>query len=214
MHAYPPPTGKLALYTKGDFYEFIDFAVATYSHIEDQALEPLFKNSSFNLCVEEFTHVNITNMLQLTLNSNVITTCLELANDDLKNFNNTKQWFKNENFSLNWFATERVKIRFNMTSIAFQSLGPEPTPDCFQFRIKIDLENGKHDGQMPISLINSPFRLQCPGQDDASSSTSYTRFVVFLNLVVVCSSFASLVLCLRALLRAQVLKHEAILFFK
>ena len=214
VHAYPPPTGRLALYTKSDFYEFVDFAVATYGNIEDQALEPLFKNSTFQLCVEEFMHVNITNMLLATVNRNVITKCLELNDEDLKTFNNTKTWFKNENWTMNWFATETVRIRFNLTSIAFQSLGPEPTPDCFQFRIKIDLLNTKHDGQMPINLVNSPYRLQCPGQDEAGSSTSYTRFVVFLNLVVVCCSFSSLVLCLRALLRAQLLKHEAVLFFK
>ena len=40
----------------------------------------------------------------------------------------------------------------------------------------------------------------------------YATFIVFLNLFVILLSVASLLLCLRALLRAQLLKHEAAVF--
>ena len=175
VHAYPPSTGRLALYTKGDFYEFVDFAVATYRGIEEQALEPLFKNSSFVLCAEELRHVNITNKLTMSISNDLKTTCLTLDNDALIDFNNTMNWFSDANYTINWYALERVKIRFNLTSIAFHSLGPDPSPDCFQFRVHIDLENAKHDGQMPINLINTPVRLQCPGQSQESGLHYYSK---------------------------------------
>ena len=40
----------------------------------------------------------------------------------------------------------------------------------------------------------------------------YATFIVFLNLFVICLSLSSLLLCLRALLRAQLLKHETMIF--
>ena len=40
----------------------------------------------------------------------------------------------------------------------------------------------------------------------------YATFIVFLNLFVIVLSLSSLLLCLRALLRAQLLKHETMIF--
>lgn len=214
IHAYPPATGKLALYTKQEFYKFTDFAVSTWSTIEDDALEPLFRNSSFSFCVERLRDINITKLLHIvTVDHKIDVTCLTLSHEDTKSFNDTRTWFKNNNYSMDWYATERVKIEFNLTTIAFNSLGPEPSPDCFQFRVRILLENGKHDGQMPIVMENNPKRMECPGHK-VSVSTWYTTLVVLLNLVVICCCISSLMLCVRALLRAQLLKHEADLFFR
>ena len=42
---------------------------------------------------------------------------------------------------------------------------------------------------------------------------NYSMVVVLLNLVVVFICISSLILCLRALLRAQILKHETDAFF-
>ena len=55
--------------------------------------------------------------------------------------------------------------------------------------------------------------MECPGHK-VSVSTWYTTLVVLLNLVVICCCISSLMLCVRALLRAQLLKHEADLFFR
>ena len=52
-----------------------------------------------------------------------------------------------------------------------------------------------------------PMRLKCRTQ--AQQSSSYATFIMFLNLFVILLSLSSLLLCLRALLRAQLLKHEA-----
>ena len=42
-----------------------------------------------------------------------------------------------------------------------------------------------------------------------SSSSSYATFIIFLNIFVILLSLASLLLCLRAVVRAQLLKHES-----
>ena len=45
-----------------------------------------------------------------------------------------------------------------------------------------------------------------------SRTSVYATFIVFLNLFVIVLSLSSLLLCLRALLRAQLLKHETMIF--
>jgi len=213
VHAYPPSTGKLALYKKDDFFDFVDFTVQTYKEIETQALGPLFRNSSVSLCLNQYKEANVTKSLSFTLHSELQTECLTLPEKDLFRFNDTQQWFSENNFTMPWYAVHHIQLKFNLTSVTLKPLGPEPTPDCFQFRIKITLDNSRHDGQMPINLLMEPVRLDCPTQM-VPRSTGYATVVVLLNLLVIFFSLASLILCLRALLRAQLLKHETDRFFK
>merc|ERR1719410_3011867 len=92
--------------------------------------------------------------------------------------------------------------------------GPVQQPDCFQFKIRINFDNKDHDGQLPLNLKMEPVRLHCGTTQEAgqssssSSSSSYATFIIFLNIFVILLSLASLLLCLRALLRAQLLKNN------
>ena len=100
IHAYPPATGKLALYTKQEFYKFTDFAVSTWSTIEDDALEPLFRNSSFSFCVERLRDINITKLLHIvTVDHKIDVTCLTLSHEDTKSFNDTRQGYKSFHYT-------------------------------------------------------------------------------------------------------------------
>ena len=54
-----------------------------------------------------------------------------------------------------------------------------------------------------------PVRLHCRTTQKTQESSSYATFIMLLNLFVIFLSLASLLLCLRALLRAQLLKHES-----
>ena len=87
--------------------------------------------------------------------------------------------------------------------------GPVQQPDCFQFKIAIDFDNKDHDGQLPFRLQMEPVRLHCRTTQKTQESSSYATFIMLLNLFVIFLSLASLLLCLRALLRAQLLKHES-----
>ena len=46
IEVYPPSTGKLAVYGKEEFFNYIDFAVNSWANIETDALGPFFRNSS------------------------------------------------------------------------------------------------------------------------------------------------------------------------
>ena len=112
------------------------------------------------------------------------------------------QWLAEGNMTVPWHAVERISLSFNLTSVTLKPLGPVPQPDCFMFSVGIVFDNKDHDGQLPLQLDMQPVRLHCPTQTEQTSA--YSTFIVFLNLLVILLSLSSLLLCLRALLRAQV----------
>jgi len=205
IHAYPPALGKNALYRKSEFYEFVDFAVLNLARIEDDALGPFFRNSSLGLCAEHYKAANITKDLIIEMDTTMMTSCKFLSEQQIVDFNSSKEWLAD--FPITWPTVERIFLNFSLTSVTLNALGPEPTPDCFQFRLKIEVDNKDKDGQLPIELNMEPVRLDCPNRT-AVTVSYYSQFIVFLNLGVILICVSSLLLCLRALLRAQLLKHE------
>merc|ERR1712096_521803 len=128
-------------------------------------------------------------------------------------FNTSQEWMKEKNFTVPWYAVERLYLNFSLTSISLSPLGPDPRPDCFQFKTHLRFDNKDHDGQIPVSLDIKPSRIQC------SSSTPFTsdalsKFTMLLNILVIVLCLSSLFLCLRSLLRAELLKYETGLFLE
>jgi len=210
VHAYPPSTGKLALYTKSEFFSFLDYTITRWAGIETDALGPFFRNSSIGFCVEHYKAANITKDLRFTMDTKLVEHCIHLEEDQLKSFNTSREWMIQNNLTIPWHAVEKLNLNFSLTSVTLRPLGPVPQPDCFQLKINIRFDNKDHDGQIPLHLDMEPVRLHCPTQTELTSS--YSQFIVFLNLVVIILCFGSLLLCMRALLRAQLLKHEVGLF--
>jgi len=204
IHAYPPSLGKNALYRKSEFYEFVDFAATNLAQIEDDALCPFFRNSSLGLCMDHFDVAPISKDLMIEMNTTMRTDCKFIPEEEIHSFNSSKEWL--EDLNIYWPSVERLYLNFSLTSVTLKALGPVPTPDCFQFRLHINIGNKDKDGQLVVELGMEPIRLECPNKRAVTST--YSQFIVFLNLGVILISFSSLLLCLRALLRAQLLKHE------
>jgi len=211
VHSYPPSTGKLAIYRRREFFKFVDYVVSNWKGIETDALGPFFRNSTLKFCVEHFKHGNISKDLSFDMDSTKVTNCIYLTEDQAQSFNSSEDWMHQNNLTMPWHAIEKLYIRFNLTSVTLKPLGPVQQPDCFQFKIFINFDNMDHDGQLPLKLDMEPVRLHCRTKD-ISKSSSYATFIMFLNLFVILLSLSSLLLCLRALLRAQLLKHEAQVF--
>lgn len=208
IHAYPQSLGKLALYRKSDFYGFVDYAVKNLARIEEDSMGPFFRNSSFGLCLDHYKFANISSDLNIELDNTIVTDCKFISKHDLAILNSStwraEDWLRD--FPLPWISLERMFLNFSLTTVSLSPMGPVPAPDCFKFDVQIEIDNRDHDGQFPIDLKTEPVRLECPGQKITSSR--YSEFIVFLNLGVIIICLFSLLLCLRALLRAQLLKHE------
>ena len=164
--------------------------------------------------------------LAWSLDRSLETSCLTVP----PHTNSTQAWLSAVRRPLNWAALHTLVLAFNLTTVA---VGPPPgllglappnqPPDCLQLAVRFTLDNRDHDGQVRLVLDLTPRRLDCPvvaeegpaatgGTSSSSSSCSgqmvAAALVFGLNGAVMAVCAASLLLCLRALLRAQLLRHE------
>ena len=166
IHAYPPATGKLAVYRRGEFFDFFDFMIKNWKKIESDALGPFFRNSSLQFCVEHYRHGNISKDLNFVIDYNRNTDCIYLSEKQAESFNSSKEWMEANNLTMPWHSVERLNLAFNLTSVTLKPLGPVPQPDCFQFKIQVKFDNTDHDGQLPFELTMNPVRLHCPTKSE------------------------------------------------
>ena len=115
---------------------------------------------------------------------------------------------------LDWTAVETLVLAFNLSTVA---VGPQGgggssgPPDCLQLAVRLVFDNRDHDGQVLLGLELTPVRLDCPAvvaYSSRSGGSVTTALVLTLNCTVLAVCAASLLLCLRAILRAQLLRHE------
>jgi len=123
---------------------------------------------------------------------------------------------------LDWTTVQTLVLAFNLSTLA---VGPPQAaniwglvsspapPDCFRLSVRLSFDNRDHDSQVLLGLDVEPHRLTCPPAADAGTKDpcrghvlSALMFTLNCSVITVC--VASLLLCLRALLRAQLLRHE------
>lgn len=141
VHAYPPATGKLAVYSQEEFHMFTDFTIKSWVNIENDNLGPLFRNSSFWFCVEHYHFETITRDLKYNMNNKLEEHCITLEEENLKGFNNSKQWMQQADLTIPWHSVENLKMNFTLTTITLKPLGPVPNPECFQLHVSILFDN-------------------------------------------------------------------------
>lgn len=54
INAYPPSTGKYAIYKKDDFYSYFDYTAEAFNKLEELSVIPTFRNSTLDFCVKEY----------------------------------------------------------------------------------------------------------------------------------------------------------------
>lgn len=130
---------------------------------------------------------------------------------DLSNMS-SRTYLPSHRFAINWDTLTSMHVNFTLHTLTYLKLGPLLGPECFAFRTVILFDNSDYDGQIPVSLKITPHRTRCPHPRGLTSLTSIS--VRVLNYVVIVLCGMSLILCLRALFRAQKLRREAQVFFK
>ncbi|XP_046833645.1 mucolipin-3-like isoform X1 [Vespa crabro] len=219
--AYPPATGPLALYKKDEFFDTIDYALNGYYNLnnsigsysydaEDNTAGPV------KLCLYWYKESIIFGFNEsYVFDKEIIKTCVNITKEYHDNFNNSRNILSTQNVIVNFSALVRAYLKFAVKTVNLRAAGPMTPPDCYQFDIKIIFDNRDQDGQMLLSLETEPQRLYCKGDtryimDNQIESALRT----LLNLLVIFICTISLVLCSRAIFRAQLLKFETMNFFK
>ena len=206
VQAYPPATGKLAVYTKAELIEFLDFAISSWATIETSSLAPFFRNSSLSLCIEHYSVRNITKDLEFALASPPSDSCISLGIKQAQKHKNIIEWMVENNFSVKWQIMKRIRLQFCLICINLGGSSLHTGPECYKFQVELLFENLVHDGQVTIHLDIKPVRVQCASV--TVKSYFYFQFIMIFNLMVIIICLTSLYLCIRSLLRAGMLKME------
>lgn len=220
VNSYPPAVGPLALYEKQEFFETIDYAYAGYAKLED-AIGPYSYNAEDNnvtdpiLCLYSYKEGSIFGFNEsYVFNSEIIETCVNVTHNVSDKEFFSKKLIESKNIVINFSALVKATFNFAIKTVNFKAAGPITPPDCYRFDVSITFDNQDHDGQMLLGLEAEPVRLVCKGDIEYITDNkldSILRSILNYLVILICS--VSLVLCSRAIWRAQQLKNITNTFF-
>ena len=215
IHAYPPSTGEYAIYKKSTFYEYLNYIGQTFHQLEGLTVNPVFPDEeSFTLCIRRFSDGRVFPNLTWDISFDSWdprTDCLRVPFDQLGPAFNSSRFLHEHNTSVPWDTLVGMSVDFSIDTVTYASLSPLYGPECFRFDTQIEFDNSDFDGQIPVTLKIDTNRRQCP--DPVMITTEKAVTVQILNYVVIAVCLVSLILCCRALIRAQLLRARSQKFF-
>ncbi|XP_034235952.1 mucolipin-3-like isoform X2 [Thrips palmi] len=221
VNSYPPAVGPLALYAKEDFFLTIDHAVSGYGNLSD-AIGPYSYDTDDNhmasplLCLHHYKEGTIFGFNEsYVFNSEIDKTCVNLTVPHNASQFSSKDYLRSLGVDVNFSALVRASLAFAVKTVNFKAASAITPPDCYRFDVQIDMDNSDQDGQMLLSLEAEPMRLVCQGDVEYITDNRLDYILgSILNSVVILVCCCSLLLCGRAIYRAQQLKNETIHFFQ
>nr|MBE5724917.1 transient receptor potential cation channel, mucolipin ortholog [Cucujiformia] len=210
INTYPPTSGPLAVYVMEDFYSTIDYAVEGYANVSKAIGAYSYTNEDNTMpemvfCVYSYKQGDIYGFNEsYVFNSEIVKTCTNITYNANEEFN-SKTYLRNQ--VIQFSALVRATIQFSLKTVNFKSAGRISPPNCYQFDITILFDNEDHDGQVVLSLDAEPIRLICKGDVEYVIGNEIDSILrSLLNYMVILICLASLLLCVRAIWRAQQLK--------
>lgn len=220
ISAYPPGAGPLAVYKLEEFYDTLDYAYIGYSNLSN-AIGPYFYDDENNkkknpvFCQYNYKEGIIHGFNEsYVFNSEIVETCINFTDTENQGFQ-SQQFLKVAGLEISFASLVRAELLFAIKTINFRAAGPITPPDCYRFDVKIVFDNEDHDGQMSLSLEADPYKLTCKGDTAYVTDNKIDQVLrSILNILVILICLASLVLCSRAIYRAQLLKELTVQFFQ
>ncbi|CAJ0963694.1 unnamed protein product, partial [Mesorhabditis belari] len=127
-------------------------------------------------------------------------------------FNKRSMTFKPEDA----LRISKVFIRFSLRTIHFAPVTADQTPECYRINVSVIFDNSRHTGQVHVNIqaeIN--YERECNGRILKGNFLPYdTILMAIIDVLVLFMCLASLVLCIRALIKAHLLKNKTVDFFE
>lgn len=217
VNAYPPSIGPLAVYKVEDFYATLDYAYDAYTKLENAVGSYSYASENnvmpdMKFCLYHYKQGTIFGFNESYIfDSEIVENCVNISeapNVSLK----SEQYLSNHNIDVKFDALVRAELLFSIKTINLKAASRLSTPNCFIFNIKIIFDNEDHDGQILLSLEADSVQLKCRGDVVITDEIqSFIRSVLNFLVIIVC--IISLILCVRAVWRAQQLKVITNKFF-
>lgn len=218
---YPPAAGPLAVYSKENFHQYLDFAIENYIKLESSSMGAYFhvknsKGSWMTYCQTDYTQTDFDPQSDtFTFNSHTIEECIEIPINGGESEFSSEEFFRENNITVSGISLVEATLMFSIKAIHFKPNGPLNSPDCYFFDLKLLFDNQGEDGQLLVSLVADAQHLDCQGNVTPPVSDGPSKNLrSAVNILVITTCAFSFLLCARAVLKAQLLKWETTEYFK
>lgn len=223
IQVYPPADGPLAVYTKNEFYDYLDYAVTSHAKIRDMALGSYIYDQvngtilDPDLCMTHYVSGVAFPNNTYVLNGNISKECIKVP---IKLVNSTEKWSTKEflsdnNITINFDLLLGLKFTFSLRTIKLRVSLPFDVPECYRLIGTVIFNNHDHDGQMLVDLDVGARVLECEGDVSLNKDSDMLKvWRTIINVLSIAICVASLCMCVRAIYRAQVLKNTTVMFFE
>lgn len=227
---YPPATGQYAIYTKDDLHQHINFAMRQYNQTEETALAifQLIRTSNgtilpMELCSEHYSGGTLYENGTFNFYSEKYNDCVNVH--PVEEVNKTTgeiyydydivKYMQQLNKTEIFHRIIKLTLMFKLRSYRLNAEGRKVAPECFLVHGKIIFDDSNRDGQMLLDLSTELEERTCHGKFSFGEDEKQERLLnTLFDIIVICISVLSSILCLRSLYRGRKLQKTTIKHFK
>ncbi|CEF59832.1 Polycystin cation channel, PKD1/PKD2 domain-containing protein [Strongyloides ratti] len=185
---------------------------------------PIYDIPPMSLCIEKIANVKINkNNYEFDISSKKECKFLNYTSSEVIKLRNEPLYIKEllakRNLTLTpeeSLSISKIFLMFNLRTIHYSPANKDQTPECYLIKITISFDNSRHTGQVFIDL-NSVISYEqiCNGRILKAPIVSWDSIIVFvIDITVLVFCLFSFILCLRALIKAHLLKETTMSFFE
>ncbi|XP_034509700.1 mucolipin-3 isoform X2 [Ailuropoda melanoleuca] len=207
-----------AVYTQRDVYNQIVFAVNQYLQLRNTSVgNHAYENkgaeqSAMAICQHFYRQGNICpGNDTFDIDPEIETECFFVEPDEPFRIGTLEE--NKLNLTLDFHRLLTVELQFKLKAINLQTIRHHELPDCYDFTLTITFDNKAHSGRIKISLDNDISIRECKDWHISGSIQKNTHYMTIFDAFVILTCLASLVLCLRSVIRGLQLQQEFVNFF-
>jgi len=210
---------ELFVYKKEAFFSKFDFAVKGYCNLHDAVgpytyTKPDNEGQPLQMCLFQYKKAIVHGFNErFILNNEIDQNCTQITlTDKLCSKFSSAKLLKD---TIHFPALLQATLSFGIKTVNLKSAGEFVLPNCYIFNVTIIFGNQDLDGKIDVKMDVATHAQECRGNTELMTNNMFnSAFKSLLNALVIIVSVASLILCVRALYRAQMLKTETIRYFK
>ncbi|XP_036746213.2 mucolipin-3 [Manis pentadactyla] len=207
-----------AVYTQSDVYDQIIFAVNQYLQLCNVSVgNHAYKRegseeSPMAICQHFYKQGNIfPENDTFDIDSEIETECFFIEPHESVYIGTLEE--NKLNLTLDFHRLLTVELQFKLKAINLQTISHQELPDCYDFTVTITFDNKAHSGRIKISLENDISIKECKDWHISGSIQKNTHYVMIFDAFVILTCLASLMLCIRSVIRGLQLQQEYTKFF-
>ncbi|XP_075792489.1 mucolipin-3 isoform X3 [Pelodiscus sinensis] len=207
-----------AVYTQADVYDQIFFAINQYLQLNNisvgnHAYERRgAEQTAMAICQQFYKRGSICpGNDTFDIDPNIETECFYV--EPMMPFENRTLGKHTFNFTLDFHRLVTIQLTFKLKAINLQTVRHHELPDCYDFTLTIVFDNKAHSGRIKINLDNDIAIRECKDWHVSGSIQKNTHYMMIFDAFVILTCLASLMLCIRSVVKGIRLQREFVSFF-